>query len=169
MNPARMFFMISMIVASQSVIAMGPPPSACRNLYDARIVKAALVQEGREYKLTAKPTQLIVLRRGVDAQLRVTIAVAGKSETGNKDEGQIWIGHKNATFTQGDCQNVDAGAKQFVIDRPFTEDGGAKPGSVLHQGVSVHRKTAGKSTVSAVSFRVRWVDDNKSGKAKPAR
>ena len=167
MKLARMFFMSSMIVASQAAIAMGPGPSSCKNLYSAQVVKATLVQDGREFKVTAKPGNTIVLRRGVDAQFRVTLAVAGESESGNKDEGQIWIGHKNATYVMGDCKNVDAGAKELVIDGPFTEDGGANPGSILTQGLSVYSRT-GANKASSAMFQVRWVDNDKSGNTKQA-
>jgi hypothetical protein len=89
-----------------------------------------------------------------------------KSESGNTDEGQIWIGYKNATFINGDCQDVNVGAREFVIDTKFTEDGGAKPGSILNHGVSVHTRTAANK-VSSVSYRVRWVDNDKSGNRQP--
>jgi hypothetical protein len=74
---------------------------------------------------------------------------------------------------QGECQNVDAGARELVVtDGPYTElDGGAKPGSIVNHGISVYtNRGSPQNQLTGVSIRVRWIDrdNSRNGEPRPA-
>jgi hypothetical protein len=142
-----------LIVSTNNVFAMGPPPSACPNRYDGPITSFIINNGSKTFDAIANPGVTFNVNSASSYSVTFVIHTPSTSSQGNSNPGTTWYHTTALGYANGVCVNGVGPNQNVTISGPYSH-----PGSLGPAGSQSVEFVPASTLSGSVTYNVNWVN-----------